>query len=945
MISLILLSLFFGSLSFQAACPESRDSIAVKDTIGQGSRADTLQTTRQLSDSLNHVPDSSKRADSEINFWETISRLDTILGILGVSLLLLLSPLVKRVRIWHNFSYSSFFKTLRRKYSVYESFDDLMIMEESQKEQGGHPKAINAALALRDNTSIQILGKPGAGKTTWLFKLLSITAMEESSNSKPRIPVYVEFRGDDLFLQILHFLHINNLAKDISYLTEEWLKNQLSKGRFIVLIDDVHKVIGTTDWKSASRIANLLEYSQNRFVLMSRDYFKRNEFGVRIYSVSPLDESQMKKILLVHTGDHNTEIILQELRWNRHLNSLYDTPQMLSFLARLYEKHERIPSNKARAFSQIWNDISTGETIKGSPLPRHLQDQLLSNLAITMLSNRTPFWIGHSELLGVLNTKLGALTLQQGYSSFDAPNVLNEFLKIGMLISEDDGIRFRHDQWQEYFAALEIFETRIPLKQVMPFGSFRELMYFVAGMHNPDGTEAEKAYFNEFLDELVQTDFFLFGYCLKATYDENQTIQEAHDYYSDVVVTGQDVRRLYGRFLEYYCKLIDVHFPKLKDRFEPETEGEIGVVVEKSTSRWSYFYAFVPRKLAGHDGVMLLDREDATKEIGTLDENMILGHYANKFSTWGFKAIDPDPVLYESPIVGAYNDIQHQLKDLIRGKGLVDPVEVLQERIFYEGKALGKRHKDFESGFTVKQLTDLLRKMRINESIWPRFIRGKTVDTQALNEEVNRLFLEGFDPKRGKGSTTYGGIYRRNINPADIEKALNSFISRSHVNDTDFILPPMQEIPRKYWMHTKEELTEIDRQKMIEWSSKFYRKLYASYKELLEVNFPTSKSAFGTYKRFPLVVALVADEERFKKQRYLGERYVFGNVDSLTADVEIKVFTKADFDPYQKEMRRSGWFRSIWALPRDHSTEPLREAVYKMVLDEYERLVRNSWDF
>lgn len=931
-----------------------RDTTEVSNQTLQQQISDTLIQESQNVDTQKVVVDSllqsksSQEADSD--FWEVISKVNLILGIFGSAILIWL---VNRLVRLYNLKFLSYLKTIIQNFKEYEAFEDigldLVVDELLDQKTKSTVETESVHEIIQSKQAIQVLGKPGSGKTTSLKKLLLTYAKYELKKRswKRKIPIYIEYRADNVFAHMIHFLHVNNPRKNIKYLKEEWLRNQLSKGKFIILIDDVHKIISTSSQKAESKIQDLLDYrlNKNKFVLMSRDYFRRSEFGFEVYKITDLSDDQIKRILRLHTNEHNAELIFNHIHWDPKLRALYDTPQMLSFLAKVFEKSGRIPLNKSNMFSQFFKMQNEEEEKKGAKYPVELKRRLLSYLALSMLRQQhNPFWIEEQDCLRVLNSRLVSLKSKYGYDASSTTDILDELLKSGLVIRYEDGIRFPHDQWQEYFAASEVFEEQINLESLKHLGSFAELAYFVAGFHTLEGDKKQKEDCQKFLEELIQTDFFLFSKCLDNFQSEERLfLTNWHEYYKDLVFSEDDVRKAYGKFLENYCKIIDYHFPNLRGRFEPETDKAIGIVVEKSDSRWGYWYAFIELGSETTQKVSVLNREDTIKRVGTNDENKLIDYYQRNYFTFNFKARDLDPVMYQLPIIGAYDDIENQLETLIRRRMFCESKEMLQEKLFCEAKALKNRLgiPNEKVEFMVKEISDGLRRLRIHETIQHKFLIGNSIDVRALNQEVERLFKEGFVPERKKGSTTFAGIYSRGINDAEFENTFNQFIEKTGFSDHGPIFPPLEEPPRRYFPESKEQLSDKDREQMIDWSFRYYTKIFNNYKEMIEVNFPKSKTSFETYSHFPIVMALVVDKDRFRNQGWLGERYLYGNVKSAENAVNIQIVTKESFANFHRKLYNFRWHHYLnWRLPLRYSTdEPLQNAVYEIILQEFRKLV------
>ena len=779
-------------------------------------------------------------------------------------------------------------------------------------------------------------------------KLLQTYASEglQKRWRKRTLPVYIEYHGDSVFAQIVSFLHVNGLGKDIKYLDDKWLLNQLARGKFLILIDDVHKILGNPDVKDQSRLQELLQYSSNRFVLMSRDFFKRSDFGFPAYEISRLTDEKIGRILRFHTGESNAEMIFQYVRWNPKLRELYDTPQMLAFLARAFGRNGRIPLNKSSMFAEFFDQQMMQEEVKGTKYPRTLKKRLLGHLALSMLKNQQdPYRIDEQECLRILKSALTTLQSEYGYAVTDNVDVLSELLRAGLVVRYGQQFQFPHDQWQEYFAASELVERDENLNSLRHLGSFGELAFFVSGLHSLDSTQQAKDKCLRHLQQLMRLDFFLFSKCLANFQGERpQTLSYWHERYKDVIFSVGDIENAYGQFLEDYIEIITLHFPRLRHKFNPQSEKDIGVFVETNESRWGNWYAFFEVEPPNAKRVVVVERRKMANTLNIEDENALLESYRKQYGMLNFKARDIDPVLFRLPLIGARDEVKSQLKGLIRKQNLVEPSQLMLEKLYYEATALkttlGIPRANRE--LTAKDISDGIRRRRIRESIQHRFLKGTSVDVRGLAEETERLLQEGFLPDRRRGSTTYAGIYSRAINEAEFENAFSQIVGTSPSRNDIPILPPLHELPQEFFQVPSWVRSVHDHEIVIDWLRDYFQKLYTNYKETVEANFPTSAFSFETYAHFPIVVALVVDKERFLEDGWLGSRHVFGNVTTAQNAVTVEVLDNEGFPVFEKSLYAHRWHQySQLGLPNSYpNKEYLRNGVYDLIRREFDKLVR-----
>lgn len=949
--SVFLVALFLFLCDYSAKTAETPSTYSDSLATNIGSKVSVSPDSSALSnataDSTGLRPILAREPTEHNTFWELLGKAGLLIVVFGGSFYF-----VAR-KLYRSYSLRSYpyLKTIAQNFHEYSRYEDIDLSTDphSDEEQTESEKErFTLSEALDKASAIQILGKPGSGKTTALKKLLQSHAATELNAKawKRALPIYIEYRSGSLFDQILHFLHVNGLGRDFKYLDEKWLRNKLSKGSFLILIDDVHKILGDPNSKTYSRLQELLDYKSNKFVLMSRDFFKRSDFGFDSYHVSSLTDDQVVQILSLQTSRTNSEEIFRHIHWDRKARALYDTPQMLSFLAKAFEKNGKMPLNKSQMFDQFFTLHAHQEQVKGAKYTEMLTRRLLGSLALSMLKQEVgQYEVNEDECLRLLSESIVGLRSKYGYAIESSTEVLDELLRAGTLIRYDEQIRFRHDQWQEFFAALEVFVEGIDLSSLEHLQGFDELAYFIAGLHSLEGDRESKEKCGIFLAQLIKIDFFLFSKCLGNFQSEKLVfVADWHEAYKDVVFSVKEIEDSYRDFLNQYVDTIKLHFPNLYSKFSPRTTKSIGIFIEKKEPKWAYLYAFFEAESETAPRVIVVERNRIASAQGITEEHRLLDYYTRHYGALDFKARDIDPVLYKLPVIGAHDEITDQLTHLVRHKELVEPMPMIQERVYFESLAL-RNHLGIprdKMTLSVKDVSEGLRRRDIRESVFQKFVTGRAVNAKALAEETERLFREGFIPERRTGSTTYSGIYSRSINDKVFEQNFSSLLKRSQLKDDDPILPALPLLPREYHSWPHPVLGKEEKDKMIKWSVDYFSMMYKCYKEIIETNFPKSTGSFDTYAHFPLVVALVIDEDRYGKSGWLGSRHIFRNVSSSQDAVKVDVLDQTDFSKYVSSLQKHRWSEyPFWGLPHRHpNDEFLRNNVYEIVEKEFKQLTK-----
>lgn len=885
----------------------------------------------------------------------------TILKYTGLLLGLILTILTIvhiSIKIYDYFSgkrkvknYSPYLNTLIGKYSHYENYIDIELKAKTDStfsaddESSSHLKLQEL---LKKGDRIQIFGKPGSGKTSALLKLLYLYSRSAVVQKSRRIPIYLEFRDTSFFDQIIHFFHSNNLVKRYSLLNEDWLREELAQGKFLILIDDIHKRIANNKKNEESKLVELLSYSKNQFILASRDYSRSDIHSFDIYEIAPLNEVTIRKILVFHTNEHDASEIFRQIRWPEALFDLYGTPQMLMFLSKVHLDNlvynfRRIPTNKSAMFSIFLKMRDKHEAEKEPQnfnFPR-IRNHLLGALAFYMISNSTKsegYWVNENECLEVFLETNSTLKI----GNLDPETLLEEILKEGFLIRYDDALRFEHDQWQEFFAAKEIFNKKLSLRDLRDYNSFNEIVYFVAGMHDYEASDADREYCDRFLKELIEIDFFIFAKCLR-NFDKLRTLGEKRELFKDKSFSLSQIEKAYSDFLTCYSRMIDLYFSKLRHRFAPYTaEKSIGVIVEVCEGSMGHIEGFRKLELRNDKEIIIINKKKVVQLNQENQRDPNWDYYRENYKAVDLHMNAINPVLYELPIIAAFETIADKLKEILKNKNLVDPPELEQEKLYYETLAF-RSHlyiSPEQNDISVKNIFEGIVKSKIEKEIYQNFLNGTTLNLKTLRTEVERLFDEKYVPKETH-STTYCGLHSRKINDQEFEKRFHKCLQANNWNENDQIKPPLTPIEKKFKWKQQIHLTDEERKNLIEWSAEYHKKRLQNYKQLIEINFPSSKHSFETYKEFPIKIVLAIDYELPKNQLQFGERFLFSRMELQDEPVVVDIVDMKNVSMIEDKLYHHRWlYYPYWGIGSGTSDkEPLCNAIYELVRREYEELI------
>jgi predicted NACHT family NTPase len=331
-------------------------------------------------------------------------------------------------------------------------------------------KRIPALEAVERHKKLMILGKPGAGKTTFL-KWLALQCNGGKFNQN-RVPLFVtlkEFAETEGKPDLLGFIG--------KQLTECGVENGdvagakiLQAGRSIVLLDGLDEVKAQDHDRVLKTIRQTAEkFDASQFVITCRIAAKEYIFDqFTEVEVADFDDEQIADFAhkwFQPKDPIKAEEFPKELKANPRLQELATNPLLLTLLCLIFEAGGRFPANRAELYKEgldvllkKWDakrNIKREEVYKQLSLQR--KEDLLSQVAYTAFERSDYFFKqGFVEeqirdyIQNLPNASNDPKTLQ-----FDSEAVLNSIAaQHGLLVERARGIySFSHLTFQEYFTA------------------------------------------------------------------------------------------------------------------------------------------------------------------------------------------------------------------------------------------------------------------------------------------------------------------------------------------------------------------------------------------------------------------------------------------------------------------------------------------------------------
>ncbi len=323
------------------------------------------------------------------------------------------------------------------------------------KEQKVERLSVLEGLQKYASEHVLLVGRPGAGKSTALVRLLVATAQQARQNPHSQIPVLVELRSYKIYYKtsVLDLVQASLKRRKLR-LNIETLEELLAEGRFLLLMDGINEL---PDDEARNHIkAFRLDYSDVPMVFTTRDLGVGGDLGIeRMLEMQSLTEAEVEKFVRegMPGGSQQT---LQQLR--QRLRQLGQTPFVMWMLYFIVAKTGTVPSGAGsafREFTQLYERRSKDDA-PVSEESRRWWSRLLEHLGFEMMQAQKPtdfrLTISRREAEDILSKVLDS-------EKFDKPRDyalrwLEDLLKHHLIqVTSNDQIEFCHQLIQEYYAA------------------------------------------------------------------------------------------------------------------------------------------------------------------------------------------------------------------------------------------------------------------------------------------------------------------------------------------------------------------------------------------------------------------------------------------------------------------------------------------------------------
>lgn len=349
---------------------------------------------------------------------------------------------------------------------------DIRSLERNELLPRSESDRLSALEVARSGDNLFILGKPGAGKTTFL-KYLAILACKGEIN---KTPIFISLKEwSDSSLSIEKFI-----AKQFELCgfpkSEPFVKALLSKGNALVLLDGLDEVNedGGKRTQSIREVVHLsLEYRKCQFCLTCRtaatDYsFERFKY----LEVADFTETQQLNFIKQWYGSKQGQLDRFQAGWNEVSNAgirdLGKTPLLITLLCLAFDETLQFPTRQVdlyrEAIDALLRKWDSSRLIGRDGFYKNLsfsrREHLLEYIAAHFYFNSQTVF-PRRKVESYILTFLNGLPDKEKSEDTDANTVLRQIeAQHGLLIERaKDIFSFSHLTIQEYFTASYIVQS------------------------------------------------------------------------------------------------------------------------------------------------------------------------------------------------------------------------------------------------------------------------------------------------------------------------------------------------------------------------------------------------------------------------------------------------------------------------------------------------------
>ncbi|MCL1490997.1 MAG: NACHT domain-containing NTPase [Pseudanabaena sp. Salubria-1] len=340
---------------------------------------------------------------------------------------------------------------------------------------GVQQRRVEGIEAVRNHSKLMILGKPGAGKTTFL-KFLAMSCIEGKAFAD-LVPIFVTLKD---------FADRENRPSLLQFLTGEFgqwdveIEPILTSGKALVLLDGLDEVRAEYDDRVLREIREFeRNYSESQIVVTCRIAAKQYIFEqFTEVEVADFDEQQIATFAgnWFCNKEIKAEDFLTELKKYRGVQELATSPLLLTLLCLAFEESGSFPANRSELYKEgldaLLRKWDAKRGIRRDSVYKDLsvqkKEDMLSQIALTTFE-KGDYFVKQRQLedyiYDYIRNTANAKTDDEELH-LDSEAVLKSIeSQHGLFVERARGIySFSHLTFHEYFAARQIVVSTSPSK-------------------------------------------------------------------------------------------------------------------------------------------------------------------------------------------------------------------------------------------------------------------------------------------------------------------------------------------------------------------------------------------------------------------------------------------------------------------------------------------------
>jgi predicted NACHT family NTPase len=344
-----------------------------------------------------------------------------------------------------------------------EEFDRLEFAHAQTKRRSGLE-------AVDEFDKLMLLGKPGAGKTTFLKRLAVLC--NAATFQGHRVPIFITLKDfEDSSSKPNLLIYISQRLKELGISRSQEIEQILNQGRCFLLLDGLDEV---SERKSKQMLREIQafsdRFSQNAFVISCRIAAK--EFTFQQFTEVEVADFNDEQIADFATGwfqakqlSGKTERFLEKLKNHPRIKELATNPLLLTLLCLVFEGRTDFPANRSELYEEgldvLLKKWDGTRSIEREQVYRELslkrKEDLLSQIAFTTFESGNYFFKQKNaeRLIESYIQNLPGAKVDPEALWLDSEAVLKSIeAQHGLLVEQARDIySFSHLTFHEYFTA------------------------------------------------------------------------------------------------------------------------------------------------------------------------------------------------------------------------------------------------------------------------------------------------------------------------------------------------------------------------------------------------------------------------------------------------------------------------------------------------------------